>query len=101
MQGARSSEPRPYAGMEPDREQRTLIERIRWGNVGRLAALIGLAALILTGPHGCGGGSKPAVPPALEQPARVGGAGGEHGPTAERRAELQRDAAAKEAAARR
>src|SRR3954451_16577849 len=31
-----------------------LIDRVRWGNVGRLAALLAGAVMLVTGPHGCG-----------------------------------------------
>jgi len=43
------------------------MDRVRWGNVGRLAALLCGAVLVATGPHGCGegagGGSQVAGPP--------------------------------------
>jgi hypothetical protein len=43
-----------------------LIDRIRWGNVGRLAALLAAGMLVATGPHGCAarGGQAPASLPA-------------------------------------
>src|SRR3954452_10510753 len=31
-----------------------LLDRVRWGNVGRLAALLAGVILVVTGPHGCG-----------------------------------------------
>src|SRR4051812_33349153 len=31
-----------------------LLARVRWGNVGRLAALLAAALLVLSGPRGCG-----------------------------------------------
>src|SRR5438105_10384122 len=31
-----------------------LLDRVRWGNVGRLAALLAGVILLVTGPHGCG-----------------------------------------------
>src|SRR5919204_1920081 len=31
-----------------------LLDRVRWGNVGRLVALLAGVALLLTGPKGCG-----------------------------------------------
>src|SRR5688500_17186333 len=39
-----------------------LMARVRWGNVGRLAALLAAALLILTGPRGCGRGEVPSPP---------------------------------------
>src|SRR3954452_19281880 len=57
-----------------------LIDRVRWGNVGRLAALLAACLLLATGPHGCGGapGNRPqatalapqpvALPPAVNAP---------------------------------
>src|SRR4051794_31410331 len=44
-----------------------LIDRIRWGNVGRLAALLAAGMLVITGPRGCSTTPAPAVslPPAV------------------------------------
>jgi len=42
-----------------------LIERVRWGNVARLAALLAGGVLIAVGPHSCG--ARP--PTAVELPA--------------------------------
>src|SRR5829696_5007836 len=39
-----------------------LMARVRWGNVGRLAALLAAALLILAGPRGCGRGEVPSPP---------------------------------------
>src|SRR3954464_2078599 len=41
-----------------------LLARVRWGNVGRLAALLAAALLVLSGPRGCMPAQTPgAVPP--------------------------------------
>src|SRR3954454_1858094 len=51
--------------------------RVRWGNVGKLGALIGACVLLVTGPHGCGGapgspGSQVAVnSPQITVPAAL------------------------------
>src|SRR5689334_5755343 len=62
-----------------------LLGRVRWGNVGRLVALLAGVILLATGPHGCGpgqvaGGSgqvagplvglKPVVPEPTAAPVR-------------------------------
>src|SRR4051794_38909612 len=39
-----------------------LLARVRWGNVGRLAALLAAALLILAGPRGCRRGEVPSPP---------------------------------------
>src|SRR3954449_13435870 len=39
-----------------------LLARVRWGNVGRLAALLAAALLILAGPRGCRRGEGPSPP---------------------------------------
>src|SRR4051795_7858553 len=39
-----------------------LMARVRWGNVGRLAALLAAALLILAGPRGCRRGEVPSPP---------------------------------------
>src|SRR5919201_4296110 len=52
-----------------------LLDRVRWGNVGRLVALLVGVILLVTGPHGCGkstahGGQRTGLqprPPALPQ----------------------------------
>src|SRR5215208_1569082 len=41
---------------------RGLLARVRWGNVGRLAALLAAALLILAGPRGCRRGEVPSPP---------------------------------------
>ena len=38
-----------------------LLRRVRWGNVGRLAALLAAGVLIATAGRGCGDGVEPAV----------------------------------------
>ena len=40
-----------------------LIDRVRWGNVGRLAAFLAAGLLIAVGPGSCGGGGRPAAQP--------------------------------------
>src|SRR3954464_15767321 len=41
-----------------------LLARVRWGNVGRLAALLAAALLVLSGPRGCMPAQTPeGVPP--------------------------------------
>src|SRR3954453_1201020 len=49
----------PYSGV------RELIERIRWGNVARLCAVVGAALLVVVGPRGCSnaGGEPAPLPP--------------------------------------
>jgi len=43
---------------------RQLVERVRWGNVARLGAVVGAALLIAVGPRACGGGeARPPLPP--------------------------------------
>src|SRR3954447_25246050 len=39
-----------------------LLARVRWGNVGRLAALLAAALLILAGPRACRRGEVPSPP---------------------------------------
>src|SRR5215213_1469116 len=39
-----------------------LVSRVRWGNVGRLAALLAAALLILAGPRGCRRDQVPSPP---------------------------------------
>src|SRR3954470_7669712 len=39
-----------------------LLARVRWGNVGRLAALLAAALLILAGPRGCRRGEGASAP---------------------------------------
>src|SRR5215204_7106829 len=41
-----------------------LLARVRWGNVGRLAALLAAALLVFTGPRGCGPAEQPSPPEA-------------------------------------
>src|SRR4051794_15177567 len=72
----------------PDGE-RGVLARVRWGNLARLAAVLGAGLLIAVGPKGCRGaaaGGGPALPPdtAVAPPgeagagtAGAGGAGGE------------------------
>src|SRR4051794_9712588 len=40
----------------------TILERIRWANVARLALAIAAGVLIAMGPHGCGRAQEPAEP---------------------------------------
>src|SRR3954454_21064060 len=43
---------------------RQLVERIRWGNVARLCAVVGVALVIAVGPRACSGGDAAApIPP--------------------------------------
>src|SRR5215208_4064526 len=55
---------RAYKGMERRRADGGpgLMARVRWGNVGRLAALLAAALLILAGPRGCRRGEVPSPP---------------------------------------
>jgi len=44
---------------------RDLIDRIRWGNVARLCAVVGVGLLLVVGPRGCSnadGGPAPLPP---------------------------------------
>src|SRR5437763_5543367 len=52
---------------------RQLVERIRWGNVARLCAVVAAGLLITMGPRACSGGNETApLPPdtRVEPPAR-------------------------------
>src|SRR3954452_6344612 len=60
-----------------DDSEPTLLERVRWGNVGRLATLVAVGVLVATGPRGCGRGDSPAPVVAPPRPLATG--------TAERR----------------
>src|SRR5215213_761350 len=55
---------RAYKGMERRRADGGpgLMARVRWGNVGRLAALLAAALLILAGPRGCARREAPSPP---------------------------------------
>src|SRR5689334_12417189 len=57
----------------PDGEPR-LVDRVRWGNLARLGAVVAAGLLIALGPRACGGatdgaGGGPALPP--DQPVAV------------------------------
>jgi len=63
-----------------------LIERVRWGNVARLAALVAGGLLIAVGPHSCGArpptavelpAPRASVPPATAPTGPTGPTGGE------------------------
>src|SRR4051812_11110713 len=41
---------------------RGLLQRIRWGNVARLAAIVAAGAAIAAGPRACGGGGPELTP---------------------------------------
>src|SRR5688572_9284824 len=49
-----------------------LLGRVRWGNVGRLVALVAAVLLVVLGPPGGGGGSPPASRPRHDGPPVVG-----------------------------
>ena len=79
--------------------KRELLDRVRWGNVARLAAIVGAGVLIASGPRGCGGGEAElprlpvepppvAAPPAAEPP--LAGPVGEPRAKRPRRAEDRR-----------
>src|SRR4051794_24537065 len=54
----------------PDGEP-SLLDRIRWGNLARLAAVVAAGLLVALGPRACsaGGEANPALPP--DQPVRA------------------------------
>src|SRR5688572_10783424 len=63
-----------------DRGPASLLARVRWGNLARLAAIVAAGVLIAAGPRGCAAGGEelprlpvdparpPAAPPDLAQP---------------------------------
>src|SRR4051794_1682781 len=67
----------------PDGEP-SLLDRIRWGRLARLAAVVAAGLLVALGPRACGSGAtRPALPP--DAPAVAGpGDAGTGGPPPER-----------------
>src|SRR3954465_3759115 len=91
-----------------------LLRRVRWGNVGRLTALLAAGVLIASGGRGCGEGAgpgeprtrsprqgvgeAPAGPPPRGEP-RAGGGGGSGRGHGRRRTAAERGAAVREGVA--